>query len=93
MVKYEFNRSEFEWAEEFYDIIQQKMNLPEWFGKNADALWDMLTGYIETPCEITLIGFDEKETNKYNKLIIDKILFCFQKVEQEYPNEYKIILK
>ena len=33
MVKYEFNRNEFEWAEEFYDLIQKKMSLPEWFGK------------------------------------------------------------
>ena len=37
MVKYEFNRNEFEWAEEFYDIIQKKMNLPDWFGKNASV--------------------------------------------------------
>ena len=66
MNKYTFNRNEFEWAEEFYDIIQKRMNLPEWFGKNADALWDMLTGHIGLPCEITLIGFNQKE-NDYNK--------------------------
>ena len=93
MVKYEFNRNEFEWAEEFYDIIQKKMNLPDWFGKNADALWDMLTGHIETPCEITLIGFNKDETNKYNKLIIDRILFCFEEAEKELPDEFKIIMK
>jgi ribonuclease inhibitor len=93
MVKYEFNRNEFEWAEEFYDIIQKKMNLPDWFGKNADALWDMLTGHIETPCEIILIGFNKDETNKYNKLIIDRILFCFEEAEKEFPDEFKIIRK
>ena len=93
MVKYEFNRNEFEWAEEFYDIIQKKMNLPDWFGKNADALWDMLTGYIETPCEIILVGFNKDETNKYNKLIIDRILFCFEEAEKEFPDEFKIIRK
>ena len=93
MVKYEFNRNEFEWAEEFYDLIQKKMNLPDWFGKNADALWDMLTGYIETPCEITLVGFNKEEPNKYNKSIIDKILFCFNKAEKDYPEEFKIIIK
>ena len=93
MVKYEFNRNEFEWAEEFYDLIQKKMSLPDWFGKNADALWDMLTGYIETPCEITLVGFNKEEPNKYNKSIIDKILFCFNKAEKDYPEEFKIIMK
>ena len=38
----------------------------KWFGKNADALCDVLTGLIETPCEIELIGFDKEET-PYNK--------------------------
>lgn len=51
---YKFNRNEFNWAEEYYILIQKKMNLPDWFGKNADVLWDMLTGYIETPCKIIL---------------------------------------
>lgn len=93
MKKYEFNRNEFKWAEEFYDIIQKKMNLPNWFGKNADALWDMLTGYIETPCEITLIGFCKDETSKYNKLIIERILFCFNEAEKNFPDEFKVIMK
>ena len=57
MKKYIFNRNEFTWAEEFYDIIKKKMELPDYFGCNADALWDMLTGYIDTPCEIVLVGF------------------------------------
>ena len=92
MVKYEFNRNEFEWAEEFYDVIQKKMNLPDWFGKNPPALWDMLTGHIETPCEITFIGFD-KEENAYNKKVLGYIFERFQDAEKEYPDEFKIIIK
>lgn len=92
MVKYEFNRNEFEWGEEFYDIIQKKMELPDWFGKNPPALWDMLTGYIETPCEITLIGFDREE-NEYNKKVLGYILERFQDAEKEYPQFFKIIMK
>ncbi len=90
MKKYEFNRNEFEWAEEFYEIIMKKMDLPDWFGKNADALWDMLTRYIEIPCEITLIGFNKNETD-YNKLVIDKIINCFKNAEKHYPDDFKII--
>ncbi len=92
MVKYEFNRNEFEWGEEFYDIIQKKMELPDWFGKNADALWDMLTGYIEIPCEIILIGFGE-EKNNYNKKVLGMIIECFLDAEKEYPQFFKIIMK
>lgn len=92
MEKYEFRRDEFEWAEEFYDIIQKRMDLPEWFGKNADALWDMLTGYIGLPCEITFVGFGE-EKNKYNNLIIGRIKKVFNSAEQLYPDKFRIIYK
>ena len=92
MNKIVFNRNEFEWAEEFYDIIQQRMGLPKWFGKNADALWDMLTGYIELPCEITLIGFNRKE-NDYNAYKLGLILDAFSNTVKEYPEYFKIIYK
>lgn len=92
MKKYEFNRNEFKWGEEFYDIIQKRMDLPEWFGKNADAPWDMLTGWIEAPCEITLIGFNKKE-NEYNEHVIGLIKRCIEGAQKEYPNKFKIIYK
>ena len=92
MVKYEFNRNEFEWAEEFYDVIQKKMNLPDWFGENADALWDMLTGHIETPCEITLVGFNREE-NEYNKKVLGYIFDILQDAQDEFPDEFKVIIK
>ncbi len=92
MEKYEFNRNEFKWGEEFYDIIQKRMNLPEWFGKNADALMDMLTCWIDPPCEITLIGFNGKE-NEYNKCVLDRIKYCFDLVQKRYPDKFKIIYK
>ena len=50
MKKYIFDRNEFNWSEEFYKLIKDKFNLPDLFGENSDALWDMLTGFIETPC-------------------------------------------
>lgn len=92
MKTYEFNRNDFEWADEFYEVIQAKMGLPDWFGKNADALWDMLTGYIETPCKIILIGFEGKE-NDFNEHILDLILKCFSDAKKKYPNKFEIEFK
>ena len=85
MKKYIFNRNEFTWAEEFYDIIKKKMELPDYFGCNADALWDMLTGYIDTPCEIVLVGFGQEE-NVYNKNFLQRIISCFEDAAKEYPD-------
>ena len=89
MKKYELYRNQFKWAEEYYDLIQKEFNLPNWFGKNADALWDMLTGFIETPCEIDLIGFNKNE-NDYNKSIIDLINSCFEDAGKQFPDRFKI---
>ncbi len=88
-MKYIFNRRDFHWAEEFYDVIQKKMELPEYFGKNSDALWDMLTGYIELPCEIVLVGFHRQE-NEYNKNMLANILACFEDAEKQFPEQFKI---
>lgn len=92
MKKYIFDRNEFKWAEEFYDLIQKEMELPDWFGKNADALWDMLTGYVDTPCEIILKNFTGKE-NDYNEEILTRILQCFFDAEKQFPNDFKIKIK
>ena len=92
MKKYIFDRNGFKWAEEFYDLIQKEMELPDWFGKNADALWDMLTGYVDAPCEIILKNFTGKE-NDYNEEIITKILQCFFDAEKQFPKEFKISIQ
>lgn len=87
MKEYVFNRNEFKWAEEYYDLIQRKMGLPSWFGKNADALFDVLTGYIETPCRIVLVGFNREE-NEYNAHIINNINSCFKDVSLKFPDKF-----
>lgn len=39
-------------AEDFYDSLERQLELPGYFGRNLDALWDMLTGDVEGPLEI-----------------------------------------
>lgn len=43
--------SDFQYLGEVHKIIQEKLELPEWYGENLDALWDALTGimlYLQT---------------------------------------------
>ena len=39
-------------VEEFYDEIARGLHFPEYFGRNLDALWDVLTTDIEGPVEL-----------------------------------------
>lgn len=43
---------------DFWPIIHKSLDVPEWCGSNFSALWDMLTGYLEAPMKITVIGVD-----------------------------------
>lgn len=92
MKKVVFERKQFASEKEFYSLIKRKLLLPNWFGNNIDALWDMLTGFIETPITIEFVGFDKKE-NEYNENAISQILKCFKDAEKENSNEIKIEFK
>lgn len=43
----------------FYEAIREGMEFPYWFGKCMDAIWDLLTGYIEVPATIYIKGIDK----------------------------------
>lgn len=38
--------------DDFYDALASQLALPDHFGRNLDALWDVLTGDVEGPLEI-----------------------------------------
>ena len=39
-------------AEDFYAALERQLELPGYFGRNLDALWDVLTGDVAGPLEI-----------------------------------------
>lgn len=40
----------------FYDHISRELDFPEWFGRNADALNDLLSEYSKSDLEITAVN-------------------------------------
>lgn len=60
---------------DFYNNLSEKVDLPDYFGNNLDALWDVITSEeIDLPVEIVFINFN-KNKNKFfsslEKLFID----------------------
>ncbi|MBO7398624.1 MAG: barstar family protein [Clostridia bacterium] len=41
----------------FYDVIAKKLSFPEWFGRNLDALYDLL-GDVGRDTKLVIRGFD-----------------------------------
>ena len=63
--------------------LSKKLELPEWYGNNLDALWDMLTGFIETPVTITVIFKPETKSTENLKENVLKIIETFKEAAEE----------
>ena len=49
--------------EELHKVFKEALDLPEHYGKNLDALWDMLTGDIDLPIRIIWRDYNTTEEN------------------------------
>ena len=47
--------------DEFYGEIAKKLRFPDYFGRNLDALWDVLTTDVKGPVELT---WEDSEASK-----------------------------
>ena len=75
---------------ELHNEIQTKMNLPNNYGKNLDALWDMIEYYCDYPVQINFYG--TKNRNLDISDYIKKIIVVFRNATISSPNmSYKII--
>lgn len=63
--------------------IKEKLELPEWYGNNLDALWDMLTGFIETPINITVVFKPKTKAAEGLKENVLKIIETFKEANEE----------
>jgi ribonuclease inhibitor len=68
---------------DLHNEIRGKLELPEWYGNNLDALWDMLTGFIETPIEITVIYKPENKAAENLKENVLKVIETFKEASEE----------
>lgn len=75
------NGNEIKSIGDFHQKIKQLLDLPDYYGENLDALWDCLTGWIQTPLTIVWISFEESRKNLGD--FADKIINVFNDAEKE----------
>ncbi len=79
------------YLDSIHNEIKEKLDLPDWYGKNLDALWDSLTGIIETPVEIEIVFKPKTKTAQEMKPYVEKIINVFMDAEKEY-GEIKLLI-
>lgn len=67
-------------AEDFHTEIKHILKLPDYYGRNLDALWDCLNE-IEMPLTLVWKNFEISRTNIES--YVDKILLLFKEAENE----------
>jgi ribonuclease inhibitor len=57
--------------DDFHDAIAEGLALPHWYGRNLDALWDVLTGMVGRPLKMVWTNADhsKKSLPRFEKII------------------------
>lgn len=55
--------------EDFYEILKTKLDLPEHFGENLDALYDCLTGDIALPLHMEFVNMSVDQLETFEDLL------------------------
>lgn len=71
MKKYILDGNEFKTKNESYEYIKQVLELPEYVGKNLDALWDALTDLNNCEIEIVNARRIPRLINEYGLKMLD----------------------
>lgn len=77
--------------EDFYTIIKRELNLPEYFGNNLDALYDVLTSEWEMPLQIKFEHLSPLQLIQFEALI--NTLKEIELEIDEFSFDYYITLK
>lgn len=55
--------------EDFYAQLKEKLELPEYFGDNLDALYDIITGDLGMPLHIEFVNMSVEQLEIFEDLL------------------------
>ena len=56
--------------EDFYEQLKSKLELPEHFGDNLDALFDVISGGLEMPLHIEFVNMSVDQLETFEDLLM-----------------------
>ncbi len=67
---------------DLHDELKQKLHLPDFYGRNLDALWDSITGIMYTPAYILIRGAKKVPADLCPT--VEKMIGIFKRAEIMY---------
>ena len=77
--------------EALHDVFKQQLELPDYYGKNLDALWDCLTGWVDLPLTVEWHGFHEARSRIGD--YADRALETFRQAQNELDDFSVVVVE
>lgn len=68
---------------ELHQALAKALGFPEWYGANWDAFWDAITGLVEMPLSLRLVGWTDLEAHL--PLEAEQLKRSLRKMSHQYP--------
>ena len=78
-------------SELLHEYLKHNLNLPDYYGRNLDALWDMLSAWVSFPLIIIIKNSDLMEKNLGHDYFC-KIINLMQRAEEELKGFNYIVI-
>lgn len=62
-------------------ILKEKLELPDYYGENLNALWDCLTGWVSLPLKVVWNDFEYSKNHL--GIFADELLQLFHEAKDE----------
>ena len=79
----ELRESEIPRFDSVHHWLQHKLDLPEWYGHNLDALWDCLSGWIALPIEVHWIREAITDPNSEYNVPLTSFISLFEEASEQ----------
>lgn len=84
MVEYILDFTKVKTFLQFYEVLIKGLEFPDWCGKNADAIWDLMTGLMDAPAIIYVKGINKLPKSLHRDL--ELILAVFDDTTEYYKS-------
>lgn len=64
-----------------HKVLKDKLELPDYYGENLDALWDCLTGWVDLPLKIVQNDYEYSKSKLGD--FADKLMKLFLEAKAE----------
>lgn len=73
-----------------HETLRDALGFPGWYGCNWDAFWDSITGLVEMPETLRLLGWSARQERLPRDT--ERMRCCLAEMTQQFPEAATIVI-